>query len=94
MKREKTARHWDVRNHGVEMAQSIEQADASGNCEADPHPLISEETRHRIRHCEGELNNWKGETFTLRPLPTENRVETQEDERYYCKQQQPRAHHR
>ena len=70
METEKTACHRNMRDYGIEMAQSVEKADASGDCEADPHPLISEETRFRIRHHKRELNNREGEAFPLCPLPT------------------------
>ena len=86
MKREKTACHGNVRNHGIEMTQPVEETDASSDRETDPHPLVSEETGRGIRHCKRELNNWKGEAFTLRPLSTEDRIEAEKDERYDRKQ--------
>ena len=76
------------------MAQSIKKTDTGGDREADPHPFVSEKTGRRIRHRKWELNNREGETFTLRPLPTENRIEAEKDERYDCKQQQPCPDHR
>ena len=64
------------------MAQSVEKTDTSSDCKADPHPLVSEETGRGIRHRKRELNNREGEAFTLCPLPTEDRVEAEKDERY------------
>ena len=62
---EETACHWDMWNHRVEMAQSVEKTDARGNREADPHPLVSEETGFRIRHHKRELNNRESKAFPL-----------------------------